>query len=79
LYVSKVNSKVERADKELKVFKKVLVSPGADGNITLNLSVNDLAYFDESLHKWVVEPGEYKILAGESSRDIRQTATINVN
>lgn len=78
LYVSKLNSKIERSEKELKAFKKVLVNPGKNEKVLLNFNTNDLAYFNVKLHKWVVEPGEYKVSVGASSRDIRQTAIINV-
>jgi beta-glucosidase len=78
LYVSKVGSKVERAEKELKAFKKVLTAPGKVSNVALTIPVKDLAYYDVSTKKWVVEKGTYKLLAGTSSRDIKETATITV-
>jgi beta-glucosidase len=79
LYVTKDGSKVDRADKELKAFKKVLVPAGKEVIVTLNLNVNDLAYYDETANKWVVEPGRYKLQAGSSSKDIRGMANITVN
>ncbi|MDB5010632.1 MAG: bglB 3, partial [Mucilaginibacter sp.] len=79
LYVSKLNSKAGEPEKVLKAFKKVSVIPGNAEQVSLNFNSNDLAYFDDKQHKWIVEPGEYKILVGESSRDIRQTAVINVD
>lgn len=78
LYVSKPNSKIERAEKELKAFKKIWVVKGQTGKINVSIPVKDLAYFDSDSMKWIVEPGDYKILAGSSSRDIRQTVTISV-
>ena len=78
LYVSKPGSVVERADKELKAFKKVSIAPGETASVTLNIPVKDLAYYDTTGSKWVVEPGKYKLLAGTSSRDITQTGTIEV-
>ncbi|MEO8885332.1 MAG: glycoside hydrolase family 3 C-terminal domain-containing protein [Mucilaginibacter sp.] len=78
LYVTKQVSKVERADKELKAFKKVAVPAGKEITVTLNLNINDLAYYDEADKKWVVEPGKYKLLVGSSSRDIRGEAEITV-
>jgi beta-glucosidase len=78
LYISKVNSGVFRAEKELKAFKKVLVNPAQTAVISLNIPVNDLAYFDEAKSKWVVEPGTYKLVAGSSSKDIRQVATFDI-
>jgi beta-glucosidase len=79
LYVSKTGSVVERAEKELKAFKKVTIAPGETVNVTLNIPVKDLAYYDVKTSKWVVEPGKYKLLAGTSSRDIEQTGTITVD
>ncbi len=79
LYVSKTGSVVERAEKELKAFKKVIIAPGETVNVTLNIPVKDLAYYDVKTSKWVVEPGKYKLLAGTSSRDIEQSGTITVN
>jgi beta-glucosidase len=78
LYVSKTSSLVERADKELKAFKKVKIASGETASITLNIPVKDLAYYDVKTSKWVVEPGKYKLLAGTSSRDIEQSGTITV-
>ena len=79
LYVSKTGSVVARADKELKAFKKINVAVGETATVTLNIPVKDLAYYDVKTSKWVVEPGKYKLLAGTSSRDIEQSATITVD
>ena len=78
LYVSKSGSVVERAEKELKAFKKIEIAAGETANVTLNIPVKDLAYYDVKTSKWVVEPGKYKLLAGTSSRDIEQSGTITV-
>ncbi len=79
LYISKANSAVERAEKELKAFKKVTVAAGETVDVSLNIPVKDLAYYDVKTSKWIVEPGKYKLLAGTSSRDIKQTSVITVN
>lgn len=76
LYVSKPASCVERADKELKAFKKVLVPQGGNSKITLAIPVKDLAYYDVKMSRWVVEPGAYKLLAATSSADIKATCTV---
>lgn len=78
LYVSKSGSAVERAEKELKAFKKVLVPAGQEVTVSLSIPVKDLAYFNEKTMKWVVEPGKYKLLAGTSSRDIKESGVISV-
>jgi len=79
LYVSKVNSSVPRADKELKAFKKIMITPGNISSVSVNINVSDLAYWSDKLSKWVVEPGEYKLMAASSSKDIRQIASFNVS
>lgn len=78
LYVGKAESKVQRAAKELKAFKKVAVGVGQTATVTLNVPVKDLAYYDVHQGKWRVEPGDYKVLVGSSSRDIKQSAVVTV-
>ncbi len=78
LYVSKSGSVVERPGKELKGFKKIMIAPGTIANVTIVIPVKDLAYYDVKTGKWIVEPGEYKLLAGTSSGEIKQTLNITV-
>lgn len=78
LYVSMPNSKVDRAEKELKAFKKIMIGKGQTAMINLAIPVKDLAYFDSKTMKWVVEPGDYKILAGTSSKEIKQSVTVTI-
>jgi beta-glucosidase len=77
-YVSKVASSVLKPEKELKAFRKIMLAPGKTAAMALNINVNDLAYFNAEKHKWVVEPGEYKLLAASSSKDIKQVASFRV-
>jgi len=79
LYISKENSVVERADKELKAFKKISVSPGQTLVTAMNVNVSDLAYFDDTTRKWIVEPGKYKIMAASSAKDIREIASFSID
>jgi len=78
LYVSKPNSAVDRADKELKAFTKVLVNKGGKTEVTLTIPVKDLAYYDIKTSKWILESGVYKLLVGSSSAQINQTAAITI-
>jgi beta-glucosidase len=78
LYVSKAESKIQRADKELKAFKKVNIPIGQTATVTFNIPVKDLAYYDVDSKSWKVEPGEYKLQAGTSSRDIKQSVVVTV-
>lgn len=78
LYVGKQGSAVERPEKELKAFKKVMVQKGATVEVKLAIPVRDLAYYDTSTSSWVVEPGQYTLFAGASSGDIRGTGVITI-
>jgi beta-glucosidase len=78
-YVSKPGSSVERAEKELKGFQKIEIAKRQAKTVTVSVPVKDLAYFDANSMKWVVEPGEYILRAGSSSRDIKQTVKFVVN
>ena len=78
LYVSKLESAVQRPEKELKAFKKVNIPVGQTATVSFSLPAKNLAYFDAQNSKWVVEPGKYKVLAGTSSRDITQSAEVTV-
>lgn len=78
LYVSKLSSAVLRPEKELKAFIKITVEAASAANASMKLNIADLAYFNEKAGKWVIEPGDYKVSVGSSSKDIRLVTTIHV-
>lgn len=78
LYVQEINPSVQKAAKELKAFEKISINPGEEKEVAIALNVNDLAYFDQEKMEWVVSSGKYKILAGASSRDIRQEIEVEI-
>lgn len=78
LYIRDVESTVFRPAQELKGFAKVGLEPGERKTITFALNRRSFAYWDAGLHDWYVEPGEFEIRVGASSRDIRATATVEV-
>ena len=71
IYVQPVHPGVSRPLKELKGFKKVFLQPGEKQMVSITLNPNAFAYYDVDKKGWVVEKGEYKILVGSSSRNIR--------
>jgi beta-glucosidase len=71
LYVSDLKSSLPRPVKELKGFAKVALEPGQSTTVTFTLDKRSLAYFDPVKKNWVAEPGEFEVLVGSSSRDIR--------
>ena len=77
LYVHDVESSLDRPVKELKGFEKVYLEPGETAEVKLMLEKDDLAFYDPAKHQWVVEPGEFKVMLGSSSRDIRLAGTFD--
>lgn len=71
LYVEYLDSKIERATRELKGFAKVKVEPGCSEQLELIVKRDDLATYDEDQQAWQVEPGKVRIHLGSSSRDLR--------
>ncbi|MHA1683751.1 MAG: glycoside hydrolase family 3 C-terminal domain-containing protein [Promethearchaeota archaeon] len=71
LYVRDVESSVKRPVKELKGFKKIMLEKGASLTVKLTITKEDLSFFDMENDAWVAEPGDFEILVGSSSRDIR--------
>ena len=68
LYIRDVVSSATRPVKELKGFKKVWLKPGERTTVTLDITPRSLAFFDVNM-KYVVEPGDFEVMVGNSSRD----------
>ena len=78
LYVADKESTIYRPVKELKGFKKVWLNPGEEKEISFELSKRAFAFYNVNISDWCVESGEFDILIGASSADIRLTATVSV-
>lgn len=78
LYVKHTGSKVDRANEELKGFKRISLGPGEKRTVSLTLRTSALAYWDVSKGSFVVEPDQVNIMVGSSSEDIRLHQTISV-
>lgn len=79
LYVLDSESHVEKAAQELKGFKKVWIKSGTSENVTIQLPIKELAYYNVDKKRWIVESGTYKIKIGNSSRTIKGEVAISVN
>jgi beta-glucosidase len=78
VYVRDVACTLPRPPKELKGFAKVYLQPGESQTVELKLEPRAFAFFDPVKGDWIVEPGEFEILVGASSRDIRLTRKIKI-
>ena len=78
-YVGRTQSgKVDRPEKELKGFKKIFLKAGTSETVSLTLPKEAFTYYDTFSKQFEVEPGEYNIMLGFSSRDIKCTQKIKL-
>ena len=70
VYVHRVDSKVEWPYKELKAFGKYKVPAGQSLNEGLIIPVEDLKYWDEEKHDWVLEPGKIELLLAHDAGNV---------
>lgn len=77
LYTRDVLSSVTTYEKNLAGFERVHLQPGETKEVKFTIDRKHLELLDADM-KWVVEPGEFVVIAGSSSEDIRQTTVLNV-
>ena len=71
VYVRDVQSSLPRPVRELKGFQKVFLKAGEKKSVSIRLDQNAFSFYDPIKQGWVAEKGDFEILAGGSSRDIR--------
>ena len=78
IYVHDGHSKIDRPVHELKAFKRVELKPGETKAVEFSLNRDAFSYWNPEKKDWVMEPGEFEVQVGSSSRDIRIRATVKV-
>ncbi|MFE9649724.1 glycoside hydrolase family 3 C-terminal domain-containing protein [Streptomyces sp. NPDC006365] len=78
LYTHQRTSRDKQPLKQLEAFQRVSLKPGQTRTVKLKLSVDDLAHWDVTRSKWVVESGTYDVLVGASSEDVRARTALKV-
>ncbi len=71
VYVQDLQSSLMRPLKELKAFRKVFLKAGEKQTISIPLDRTAFSYFEPDKRGWLAEAGDFKLLVGSSSRDIR--------
>ncbi len=69
---------LKRPLKQLKAFQRVSIPKGATRQVKLTLPIANLAFWDTSSKKYLVDPATYELLVGSSSEDIRAKTEINI-
>ena len=78
VYVHDRRSRLVRPPKELKGFAKIELQPGETKTVTIPLDFRSFAYYNPAYKGWITEDGEFDILIGASSADIRFTETVTL-
>ncbi|MGC4055134.1 MAG: fibronectin type III-like domain-contianing protein [Paludibaculum sp.] len=79
LYIRDVVSSVTRPVKELKGFQRVDLQPGESRTVGFDITPELLAFWDVNM-RYTVEPGEFELMTGQSSRDCDlRKITLRVN
>jgi len=78
LYVSYPHSSVSRPIEELKGFDRIHLRAGETKAVTLHLPAQSLAYWNETAHAFIVEPGTIELRVGAASDDTKLRKTITV-
>ncbi|KAI9755184.1 MAG: hypothetical protein M4579_004380 [Chaenotheca gracillima] len=71
VYVNDPKSRLPRPEKELQAFAKVSLKPGETKSVQLKLDKYSVGYYDTTLGSWIAEEGDFNVLIGASSADIR--------
>ncbi len=74
VYLRDLESSRARPERELKAFAKIALEPGEKRSLELSLDRRSLSSYDPAASAFVPEAGEFEVLVGASSRDIRQRA-----
>ncbi len=70
LYLRDVVASMARPSRELKGFRRITLAPGEKKRVSFLLTPRDMSFLDRSLRP-VLEPGEFRVMVGASSGDIR--------
>jgi beta-glucosidase len=77
LYIRDVVASLARPVIELKGFQRVSLLPGESRTLAFTLGPDELKMLNDKM-EWIVEPGDFRIMIGASSKDIRLRGTLTV-
>jgi beta-glucosidase len=79
LYVGDASASVARPPHELKGFEKVMLQPGETKTVTFALDPRAFSYWDVKTDHWKIDPGEFSIFVGDSSRNLPLQAPLQMD
>jgi beta-glucosidase len=78
LYTHQEKSALLQPIKSLRAFERVFLEPGETKTIRFRVPAQQLAFYDVTLHDFRIEPGEFDILVGSSSEDLRLRGSLQM-
>ena len=77
LYIHDKESALPRPVRELKGFQRVELQPGESAPARFVLSKRDFSFYSSAEKEWILEPGEFEVFIGSSSRDLQLRQTVS--
>lgn len=78
LYVHRINAMVVWPYRELKAFKRVSLEAGETKTVTLTVPAEQLKYWSEENHDWMLEHGQICLMLGSNVNDVRLSSTVDI-
>lgn len=78
LYIHDVSPSLKRPNEELRGFERITLAPGQTKTVKLTIPGSKLAFYDEKIHDFRVEPEMIDVMVGSSSADIRLKSQFRV-
>ncbi len=66
VYVSDGHAKIERPERELKGFERVMLAPGETKHLSVDLNARSFAYWNVQTQKWTIDPGKFTVHVGDA-------------
>ncbi|MEU6355535.1 glycoside hydrolase family 3 C-terminal domain-containing protein [Streptomyces sp. NPDC047072] len=79
LYTRAIDPALPRPRRELVAHRRLTLAPGARGELSFEVPLSALEFWDVAQGRWRLEPGPYELLAGASSEDVRLRTTVEVD
>ncbi len=78
VYLSPDHAKVERPERELKGFERVLLEPGETKHLSVTLDARAFAYWSTEGKRWTIEPGKFTVRVGDSVASTPLTGNVEI-
>jgi beta-glucosidase len=78
VYLSLDHAKVERPERELKGFERVLLEPGETKHLSMTLDARAFAYWSTEGKRWAIKPGKFTVRVGDSVVSTPLTGNVEI-